>query len=105
MFILLFLFNSVVLFLTPAQAEYRVFVLQITKTAVTSPELAKDPKAEPAPPTIRTLISTLDPEQYIGYFPLEEGETIKYTDTWMCTGRTGGFQPTCANPRLVKINP
>ena len=71
-----------------AQAEYRVFVLKITKTS-------KDPSV---PASSRTLESTLDPDQYRGYYTVEADETVSYTDTWRCRGRTNDL-PLCPNPR------
>lgn len=72
-----------------ALAEYRVFLLEITT-----------PSSDPTQaPEKRSLASTLDPVQYRGFYPLEPGQTIFYTDTWLCPGRTGGFKPLCPNPR------
>ncbi len=67
----------------PAAAEYRMFLLQITGSD-------GKPKAQ--------IRSNLDPDQYRGYYPLKEGETITYTDTWMCWDRTND-KPACPSPR------
>jgi len=48
---------------------------------------------------VKTFKSTLDPDQYRGFYPLQDGEMITYIDTWMCFGRTENFQPICASPR------
>lgn len=68
---------------TTAHAEYRVFVLQITS----------------ADGNVKTFESTLDPDQYRGYYPLRPDDKIFYTDTWMCKGRTVGYDKHCENPR------
>lgn len=107
-------------------AEYRVFELQIYKEttpavaeqsgtlsadqATAAPETVQANVATPADTQrapqseaqiehIKTVISNLDPQQYTGYYPLEMGEKIKYTATWMCKGRTNGKE-YCQNPRL-----
>jgi hypothetical protein len=71
-----------------AHAEYRVFILLLenSKTATT-----------------RQIQTTLDPEQYITLYPLNEGENISYVDTWMCKGRTDFFKPHCDKP--IKLKP
>jgi hypothetical protein len=63
-----------------AQAEYRAFELVIETPAI---------KAS------RTVQSTLDPEQYVGYFPLAAGETVRMAKTWRCRGNTSNFKPIC----------
>lgn len=67
----------------PSAAEYRMFLLQVTSADGT-------PGAQ--------IPSNLDPDQYRGYHPLKEGETLSYIDTWMCRGRTNE-QPPCPSPR------
>lgn len=62
-----------------SHAEYRAFELVITDAA------GKE----------KVVISTLDPEQYKGYHPLNAGETITYRATWMCRGNTSGRQKVC----------
>ncbi len=83
-------FVALLLFSSPfsAQAEYRVFLLKISKKN-------SDPKN---PGTDKFLESTLDPEQYRGYFNVPEDEYVTYTDTWRCYGRTSN-QPLCPNPK------
>jgi hypothetical protein len=76
----------ILIFSLPAGAEYRAFLLQI-KGAGGNVE--------------RTFKSSLDPDQYQGFFPLEQGENITYIDTWMCQGRTGNFQPICPSPHAT----
>ncbi len=73
-------------FLPMAKGEYRAFLLQI--------------KAKTGEP-IRNFPSTLDPEQYRGYFPLAADEKIEYVETWMCRGRTGSLQKICDNPKAL----
>jgi hypothetical protein len=84
----LFLFFAFVFYAVAAGAEYRVFLLKISKT----------PKAPQAPAEFRVVESTLDPDQYRGYFPVAADETVTYTDTWRCFGRTD-HRPLCPNPR------
>lgn len=76
--------------LTPTlgHAEYRVFLLKISKTT------QADPTQD-----FRLVESTLDPEQYRAYYPVAADESITYIDTWRCYGRTGDFQPHCPNPK------
>jgi hypothetical protein len=76
-------------FLTPfllfpfvAQAEYRAFELVIINKVSG---------------TERIVLSSLDPDQYRGYYPLDQNENISYRDTWMCKGNTGN-KPICAKP-------
>lgn len=67
-----------------AHAEYRAFLLEV-----------KNPDGA----VVKTFKSSLDPDQYRGFYPLQDGESITYIDTWMCRGRTENFQPICASPR------
>ena len=67
------------------KAEYRAFLLQI-----------KSPQEE-----ARLVKSSLDPFQYIGYYPVRADESITYIDTWRCPGRTGGLQPICKSPKEI----
>lgn len=98
-----------------AVAEYRVFLLKISKKGNSQgPALqnsteasANPPQPSPTSPTQAQLTpqqdkfieSTLDPEQYLAYHPLASDETISYTETWRCYGRTGGEKPHCPNPK------
>lgn len=66
-----------------SNAEYRVFVLQISDAEETDIQLIK---------------STLDPHQYADVYPLKIGQTIRYVDTWRCWGRQEPFQPLCEKP-------
>lgn len=87
-----FLFSFIA---SSAQAEYRVFVLKITKRAP-----ASAPGAPPAAaPDSRLVTSTLDPEQYRGYYPVALDEDITYIETWRCYGRTDNFKDFCPNPK------
>lgn len=88
-----------------SRAEYRVFRLKIEKRAPASAPVADpatnpaaDPAAETAASPARFVDSTLDPDQYRGYFPVGEDEVVTYTDTWRCRGRTDN-KPHCPNPR------
>lgn len=76
-----------------AHGEYRVFKLKITKTA---PPAA--PGEKPSEPESRELLSNLDPDQYRGFYPVAADETVSYTETWRCRGRTDGKE-YCENPR------
>jgi hypothetical protein len=73
-----------------ALAEYRVFTLHISNADATQ---------------VKQVQTTLDPEQYIGFYPLQKGQTISYIETWKCLGRTDLFKPHCDNPRLLDRNP
>ena len=66
-----------------ASAEYRVFTLMITNTKTGEN---------------RQLDSTLDPLQYISFYPLKADETIHYTQTWRCRGNTSHFKVYCPQP-------
>lgn len=87
--------NSSILFLlahlfllspTSVQAEYRAFELLITNN-----ETGNE----------RRVISTLDPEQYAGYYPVKKNETIVYTDTWRCWGNFSYYKKICPRPERV----
>lgn len=75
---------NVLLFLSLALAEYRVFELVIRNTETQ---------------TEKVVISTLDPLQYTDYYPVLQNEVVLYRDTWMCYGSTA-YRQTCPNPRL-----
>ena len=75
---------------SPAQAEYRAFLLTVTNTQTS---------------LTRTVVSTLDDIQYPGYFPLRTYETIAITETWMCRGRQGEGVRPCTNPRASSPAP
>ncbi len=66
-----------------AQAEYRVFILEIANTQSNQR---------------RQIQSTLDPIQYISLYPLNPNETIMYQDTWLCRGNTAHFKQHCERP-------
>lgn len=70
---------------TSVWAEYRVFTLHIIDSTKQSS---------------RQIETTLDPEQYISFYPLRENEQISYIETWLCKGRTDFFKSHCDNPRL-----
>ena len=84
---LLFLFLPLGILLAPlsGHAEYRVFRLEITS----------------ADGNVKSFLSTLDPDQYRGYYPLRPDDKISYVETWMCTGRTGDFATLCENPKAT----
>ncbi len=85
-----------------AQAEYRVFLLELTETPETTeaPPAAGAPTATkpPGAPIKTQFPSNLDPRQYVGYFPLKPNQSLDYIDTWMCPGRTDYFKPYCPTP-------
>ena len=98
----LILFCSLALLTTPdlGLAEYRVFLLKISKkpkAAPTTETPITETQATEAP-VDRIFPSTLDPEQYRGYYPVASDEIIQYIDTWMCRGRTDG-KKLCPSPR------
>lgn len=68
----------------PSYAEYRVFRLVITDNITGSK---------------KEILSTLDPFQYIGYYPLKKTEGIDYTDTWRCYEDNSQMQDYCPSPR------
>ena len=78
-------------FAVSAFAEYRAFELRIEK--IDNPE------------NFRTVISSLDPVQYRGYYPVQRDEAVYYTKTWMCRGRTGNFSPICQAPGAAEGDP
>lgn len=79
-----FIFLIVSYFAYSAFAEYRAFELRIEKAD--------------NPDEFRTLISNLDPQQYRGYYFVQNDERISYTRSWMCYGRTGDHRPICDPP-------
>jgi hypothetical protein len=68
-----------------AQAEYRAFELVITDS--TSGQE-------------RVVLSTLDPNQYRGYYPIKPEEKITYRQTWRCKGNTSGYKAICPKPEV-----
>ncbi|MBV2167388.1 MAG: hypothetical protein KUL82_01665, partial [Bdellovibrio sp.] len=88
-------FLSAFFFLLPqlGHAEYRVFLLKISKKG---PQ-AVEGSATPPSPDFRLVESTLDHIQYRYYYPVAADEEVTYIDTWRCYGRTDGFQPHCPN--------
>lgn len=93
----------ILLFSVSAFAEYRAYLLKISKKppAVETPAGAL---GETAPPAVdvgasREVISNLDPDQYRGYYPIKDDEVVTYTETWMCPGRTSHFKETCPPPQ------
>lgn len=96
------IFTAILLAQGPySRAEYRVFRLKIEKRAPASAPVADpaaNPAADPAASPARFVDSTLDPDQYRGYFPVGEDEVVTYADTWRCRGRTDN-KPHCPNPR------
>ncbi len=75
--LILFLFSQL------TAAEYRAFELVITD---------KGSGKE------RVVISTLDPGQYRGYYPVAYSENVTYRGTWRCKGNTSNFKPVCPKP-------
>ncbi len=71
---------------SPSRAEYRVFRLQIKDTT--------NPNAQP-----KEVVTTLDPFQYVGYYPRKSTETVDYVDTWRCPDDTSHFLDYCPSPR------
>lgn len=96
-----------------SQAEYRAFLLKISgggakpEAAVTgSPPATSlkptNPTESPTTTDFRLVKSNLDEGQYPYYYPLAPDETISELETWMCRGRTGGFQEICENPNTPR---
>lgn len=75
---------SIFVFALNSQSEYRAYTHKITNI-----NTGKE----------RLVTTTLDPDQYSGYFPLFSGETLSMQSTWMCRGRTDNFTPICPNPK------
>ena len=96
------IFSLLFIFCLNSQAEYRAFRLLITTRA---PAAATPPVAPPteAPSSGREIISTLDPDQYRGYYQVKDNEDITYTQTWMCPGRTANFKDICPAPATVPV--
>lgn len=90
-----FLLSAFFLFFAPvaAFAEYRVFLLKISKrsTDASAPQTA--------PQDFRLVESTLDHIQYRYYYPVAADEDVTYIATWRCRGRTSDFKPHCPNPK------
>lgn len=89
------------LFCSAAQlgkAEYRVFLLKISKRAPAAAE-APTPGTPPTTQDYRLVESTLDHVQYRYYNQVAPDEEVTYIDTWRCYGRTGDFKPHCPNPK------
>lgn len=82
-----------------ASAEYRVFLLKISKKIAPPATNPSPADTAPAPSEDRILESTLDPEQYRSYYPIKDDEQISYIDTWRCYGRTDGGAPHCPKPQ------
>ncbi len=78
-------------------AEYRVFLLEIGPRQSSAPD--QSPAGEKPAVALRYVTSTLDPLQYKYYYPIQTGDIITYTQTWMCRGRTGNGTPFCPNPK------
>ena len=73
-----------------AFAEYRVFVLKITNTKTLE---------------VKTVNSTLDPEQYKSFYLMTPDETITYVNTWRCRGATRDYKALCEGPAQIKKIP
>lgn len=73
-----------------SQAEYRVFLLKISKKSA-DPQVASQ--------DFRLVESTLDHVQYRYYYTVASDEEVTYIDTWRCYGRTSDFKPHCPNPK------
>jgi hypothetical protein len=69
----------------PARAEYRAFELVITDS--TSGQE-------------RVVLSTLDPNQYRGYYPVKPSEKVTYRQTWRCKGNTSDYKAICPKPEV-----
>jgi hypothetical protein len=89
-----------------AKAEYRVFVLKLTKKVIAAAPSDKNPSPLPLePPDFRLIESTLDNIQYPYYYPVAPDEEVAYYTSWRCRGRTDNFKPHCPNPNSIKTSP
>lgn len=93
------LFSIFLIMPTLLKAEYRVFLLKISKKAPQSPNTAADKTKSPAEESFRLVESTLDPNQYPYYYPITQDEIVTYVDTWRCFGNTSDFKELCPNPK------
>ena len=84
------LLTFVILFSLSAYSEYRVYTLKITNSRQQ---------------TSRTIKSTLDPEQYKMFYPLQKEEAISYVKTWRCLGTTQDFAALCEAPLKTPDTP
>nr|BFD67718.1 hypothetical protein HAGR004_27400 [Bdellovibrio sp. HAGR004] len=80
------------------KAEYRVFLLKISKRAPANTP-APPPGTPPPAQDFRLVESTLDHIQYRYYHQVAPDEDVTYIDTWRCYGRTGDFKHHCPNPK------
>ncbi len=71
-------------------AEYRAYELRIVD-AIDSTEYR--------------VMTTLDPFQYTGYYPLRKSQKISLLDSWMCRGNTSDHKPLCPSPRASSVRP
>ncbi|MBX7231619.1 MAG: hypothetical protein K1X29_05990 [Bdellovibrionales bacterium] len=81
----LFLSLNFILLISQGNCEYRAFELRILNSTLGNSE--------------KTVVSTLDPLQYPGYFPLEANEKVHYVTSWRCRGNTSQFKKICDKPR------
>lgn len=86
MILLIFLISNL-LTLTQALAEYRVFRLQIYDNEGN---------------IVREFKYNLDPGQYVEYWPLSPNQKIRYTETWLCPGRTAPNLQFCKSPAEIQ---
>ncbi len=102
------LLSAFFIFLAPvlAHAEYRVFLLKISKSSSASAKATAGQATEASAGTaaqteqnFRLVESTLDHVQYRYFYPVAADEEVTYIDTWRCYGRTGGMTPLCPNPK------
>ncbi len=80
----MYLILALIFYFNVAQAEYRVFELNIVNE--------KTGKS-------RKVYSTLDWLQYAEYHHLSRDERVELVDHWMCWKRSDGpFKPLCKRP-------
>lgn len=65
------------------QAEYRVFLLKLSKPDGSFKEVQ----------------STLDAYQYTQYYAIDPDVSVEYLDSWICLGYTGASTPYCLRPQ------
>ena len=90
-----------------SHAEYRAFLLKISKKPARPPASTGLPasadQAAPKAPKgeeqdFRLVKSSLDPYQYPTYYPIAQDEMVQYVQTWMCRGRTNDAPDICEPP-------
>lgn len=81
-------FCLALLALTPlARSEVRVFHMVITD------------RTDPQNVQTREFKTSLDPFQWVAFYPLKSTESLDYKDTWICPDDTSDDYEYCPSPR------